>query len=52
MAGREEYERFKAELEATTQITVAQITAKAGLDQAAMTAQSVAVPDQLVVTSL
>jgi len=52
MAGREEYERFKAELEATTQITVAQITAKAGLDQAAMTAQSAAVPDQLVVTSL
>lgn len=39
MAGKEEYERWKAELDAATKILVAQIGAKAGLNQAAMSAQ-------------
>jgi hypothetical protein len=42
MAGREEYERWKAELDAATKVLVAQIGAKAGLDQAAMSAQMAA----------
>jgi hypothetical protein len=39
MQGREEYDRWKAELDAATRIMVAQIGAKAGLDQAALSAQ-------------
>jgi len=42
MAGKEEYERWKAELDAATKVLVAQIGAKAGLDQAAMSAQMAA----------
>jgi len=42
MAGKEEYERWKAELDAATKILVAQIGAKAGLNQAAMSAQMAA----------
>jgi len=42
MQGREEYDRWKAELEAATKIMVAQIGAKAGLDQAAIGAQMAA----------
>jgi len=42
MAGREEYDRWKAELDAATKVLVAQIGAKAGLDQAAMSAQMAA----------
>jgi len=42
MQGREEYDRWKAELDAATKIMVAQIGAKAGLDQAAMSAQMAA----------
>jgi hypothetical protein len=42
MQGKEEYERWKAELDAATKIMVAQIGAKAGLDQAAMSAQMAA----------
>jgi hypothetical protein len=42
MAGREEYERWKAELDAATKVLVAQIGAKAGLDQFAMSAQMAA----------
>ena len=39
MQGREEYERWKTELDAATKIMVAQINAKAGLDQLSMNAQ-------------
>ena len=39
MQGREEYDRWKTELDAATKIMVAQIGAKAGLDQAAINAQ-------------
>jgi hypothetical protein len=42
MAGKEEYERWKAELDAATKVLVAQIGAKAGLDQAALSAQMAA----------
>ena len=42
MQGREEYDRWKAELDAATKIMVAQIGAKAGLDQAAIGAQMAA----------
>jgi hypothetical protein len=42
MQGREEYDRWKAELDAATKIMVAQIGAKAGLDQATMSAQMAA----------
>jgi hypothetical protein len=42
MAAKDQYERWKAELDAATKVLVAQIGAKAGLDQAAMTAQMAA----------
>ena len=42
MQGREEYERWKTELDAATKIMVAQINAKAGLDQLSMNAQMAA----------
>jgi hypothetical protein len=42
MAGKEEYERWKAELDAATKVLVAQIGAKAGLDQVALSAQMAA----------
>ena len=42
MMAREQYDRWKAELDAATKIMVAQIGAKAGLDQAAMSAQAAA----------
>jgi hypothetical protein len=54
MAGREEYERFKAELESKTQIIVAEIAAKAQISQAMMSEQMSATNavDQVVVTTL
>jgi len=42
LMAREQYDRWKAELDAATKIMVAQIGAKAGLDQAAMSAQAAA----------
>ena len=42
MQGKEEYDRWKAELDAATKVLVAQIGAKAGLDQAALSAQMAA----------
>jgi len=54
MSGREEYERFKAELESKTQIIVAEIAAKAQISQAMMSEQMSATNavDQVVVTTL
>ena len=54
MSGREEYERFKAELESKTQIIVAEIAAKAQISQAMMSEQMSAsnAVDQVVVTTL
>jgi len=54
MSGREEYERFKAELESKTQIMVAEIAAKAQISQAMMSEQMSATNavDQVVVTTL
>jgi hypothetical protein len=54
MAGREEYERFKAELESKTQIIVAEIAAKAQISQAMMSEQMSATNavDQVVVTTI
>ena len=54
MAGREEYERFKAELESKTQIIVAEIAAKAQISQAMMSEQMSATNavDQVVVTAI
>jgi hypothetical protein len=54
MSGREEYERFKAELESKTQIMVAEIAAKAQISQAMMSDQMSAANavDQVVVTTL
>jgi prolyl-tRNA synthetase len=54
MAGREEYERFKAELESKTQIMVAEIAAKAQISQAMMSEQMSATNavDQVVVTTI
>jgi hypothetical protein len=54
MSGREEYERFKAELESKTQIMVAEIAAKAQISQAMMSEQMSAsnAVDQVVVTTI
>jgi hypothetical protein len=54
MSGREEYERFKAELESKTQIIVAEIAAKAQISQAMMSEQMSATNavDQVVVTTI
>jgi hypothetical protein len=54
MSGREEYERFKAELESKTQIIVAEIAAKAQISQAMMSEQMSAsnAVDQVVVTTI
>jgi len=42
LMAREQYDRWKAELDAATKIMVAQIGAKTGLDQAAISAQAAA----------